>query len=232
MSAARGPRWIIFDAVGTLIFADPPVHLVYHRIGSAHGSRLSAGEVRTRFRSAFSSRTGATADGAPRKTSESEERRFWRAVVADVFPDVSDVTACFGELFEHFASATAWQCFADVAETVPIFQSRGFRLAIASNFDGRLHRVCRGLEELTAFEKVIVSSEVGYAKPARQFFDSLLEQCGCSRDSVVFVGDDAVADIAGARQSGLEAVHLDRTGRQGDQVIQTLTELPALLSGS
>ncbi|REJ72620.1 MAG: HAD-IIIA family hydrolase [Planctomycetota bacterium] len=223
-------RWIVFDAVGTLIFADPPVHLAYHRIGRAHGSRLSPAEVQARFQAAFAHRVARSADNGPLTTSEAEERRFWQSLVGEVLPDAVDRDACFDELFRHFASPGSWQCFADVEETAAILREQDCRLAIASNFDGRLRGVCAALEELAAFEEVVVSSEVGYAKPAPQFFEAVLARCHCAPEQVVFVGDDAVNDVHGAQQAGLEAVHLDRTGKAGERSLRTLTELPALLN--
>ena len=52
-------RCIAFDVVGTLLFADPPVHMAYHRIGRKFGSQLDPESVRQKFRDAMSCREGA-----------------------------------------------------------------------------------------------------------------------------------------------------------------------------
>lgn len=217
------PIWIAFDAVGTLLFADPPVHLAYYRIGKKHGSAARPDEVLHRFRSAFARRTEvaagdldtAVAEGAPMSGGggEERERQFWRTVVADVLPDVRDAEACFEELFAHFAQPGAWQCFADVEETLQEARRRGLRLAIASNFDARLHALCDGHPPLTMIERRLISSEVGARKPQAEFYRALLAACGCAPEELLFVGDDPENDVDAPARLGIRAVHLDRTGK-------------------
>lgn len=208
----RPLRWIVLDAVGTLIEPSPDVATVYHKIGAKYGSRLSRDEVKQRFRRAF--KDAHRADGLPDatafSTSESEEAHFWRAIVADVFEDVADSEACFRDLFEHFAQPSAWVCFDDVGSTLQRLAERGFRLAIASNFDRRLHPVCDGLAELSGIECRVVSSEVGYCKPASGFFEAVLRLTQARPEDVLMVGDDEANDVIGARQFGVQALHLRR----------------------
>lgn len=228
------PLWIAFDAVGTLLFADPPVHLAYYRIGRKYGSAARPEEVLHRFRSAFASRSAVDpqdldtniAEGAAAAAEDGEERerRFWRSVVGDVLPDVRDAEACFEELFAHFARPTAWGVFADVEETFAEAQRRGHRLAIASNFDARLHPLCEGHAPLSQIERRVISSEVGARKPQAEFFHALLKACNCAPEQMLFVGDDFENDIAAPRRLGIRAVHLDRTGASADS-IRSLTDL-------
>lgn len=228
------PTWIAFDAVGTLLFADPPVHLAYYRIGKKHGSAARPDEVLHRFRSALARRTTvapcdldtAVAEGVPTSAlgGEARERQFWRAVVAEVLPDVRDVDGCFEELFAHFAHPGAWQCFADVEETLEEACRRGQRLAIASNFDARLHGLCDGHPALAGIERRVISSEVGARKPQAAFYRALLEACGCAPEELLFVGDDRQNDVDAPARLGIRAVHLDRTGKTPG-AISSLVEL-------
>lgn len=227
------PAWIAFDAVGTLIFADPPVHLAYYRIGRRHGSAARPDEVLQRFRFALAQRAAgiASLDTAVAEVSgraaidgEARERRFWREVVDEVLPDVQDPDACFEELFQHFAQPGAWGCFADVEEVFAAAKQRGCRLAIASNFDRRLHAVMDGHPPLGLIDRRVISSEVGAPKPQPAFFSALLDLCGCRADQLVFVGDDFENDVAAPRRLGIRAIHLDRTGA-ADGSIRSLTDL-------
>lgn len=214
------PKWIAFDAVGTLIFADPPAHLAYHRIGREYGSRARPEEVLHRFRTALLRRSAVTES----TTSEAGEHRFWREVVGEVLPDVADPDGCFEELFSHFAQPGSWQCHADVEATLSEAARRGCRLAIASNFDGRLHSLCDGLEPLQLIERRVISSEVGARKPREEFYHSLLDACGCAPGELLMVGDDHDNDVAAPRRLGIPAIHLDRSGARED-AIHSLSDL-------
>ena len=205
-------RWIVLDAVGTLIEPTPDVATAYHNVGAKYGSQLSRDEVQQRFRRAFKAahRSDGLPEAAAFSTSESEEERFWRAIVSAVFEDVTDIEACFRDLFEHFAQPTSWVCFEDVATTLRLLAARGFQLAIASNFDRRLHLLCDGLAALSGIECRVVSSEVGYRKPASGFFEAVLRLTQARPEDVLMVGDDEANDVIGARQFGLRALHLRR----------------------
>jgi putative hydrolase of the HAD superfamily len=220
---------VAFDAVGTLIFPDPPVAEVYARVGRTHGSPLSEQQVRVRFREAFCAEFGGKTT-----TSEPEERAAWRRIVESIF-ELDDIEPCFEELFAHFGRAESWRCFPDVAETVQQLSKRGYRLAVASNFDRRLHAICDGHAELRGFSARVISSEIGYFKPCSAFFHALLEQVNCQRHEVLMVGDDWQNDISGPLNIGMPAVFLDRapmeaiSAKDGVPVISSLLGLLELL---
>ncbi len=232
MPEKRRFQWIAFDAVGTLIHPVPAAGDVYHQVAGRFGSRLAAEEVASRFKRAFrESEQGdlALPDEARLATSEAREYERWKEIVTRVLDDVHDVAGCFEELFAHFARPTSWRCFDDVPEVLADLQARGYRVAMASNFDRRLHAVCDGQPALAEIDVRIISSEVGCRKPGRGFFDALVAQTGCPANEVLMVGDDAANDVAGARQAGLHAVLINRRAPPGPGEIGTLPELIELL---
>ncbi len=212
-------EWVVFDAVGTTIFPDPPLHMAYHRIGRKHGSAITPVEASRRFKDAF----GA----APRslETSPEREREFWRSLVGQVIPDCTDAARCFDELWKHFAAPTSWGVYADLDETLAGLRERGLGIAIASNFDERLHEVCAGHPDLASIETRFISSEVGWKKPARQFFEAIVARLGVSADRLLMVGDSLNDDVLAARQAGLQAIHLNRGGNASAEQIGSLDEL-------
>jgi putative hydrolase of the HAD superfamily len=199
---------------------------VYHRIGRKYGSRQSPQDVECRFRDAYRHRDHAV----DLSSSEVLEHEFWRAVVAEVLMDVTDAEACFQELHAWFAQPSAWLCYADVATTLTALSSRGYQLAIASNFDARLHTVRGGLPALESIGTCVVSSEVGWRKPHAEFFRKLAETCGCDRHQILMVGDDLLRDARGAQMAGLSSLWLDRQGRSdsGTNPIPTIRSLSEL----
>jgi putative hydrolase of the HAD superfamily len=84
---------------------------------------------------------------------------------------------------------------------------------MASNFDTRLRSVVAGLPELAAVGRLVISSEVGWKKPAPAFFQALTAAFELPAAEVLLVGDDLDNDFEGARAAGLPALLLDPAGR-------------------
>ena len=229
-------RWIVFDAVGTLIEATPSVATAYRDVGRRFGVDVPLDEVRRRFRAAFAGTEASDLSdraGTSRRrgveTSELVEEQRWRRIVGEGLPEASDFEACFRDLFEHFARPESWRCFDDVAPCFDWVQESGFRMAVASNFDARLHSICDGLSPLPQLERRLVSSEVGFRKPAAEFFELLLQGLECRADEVLFVGDDPMNDVAGPHSVGMAAVLLDRDCRPGERFTDGIVRVRSLV---
>ena len=107
---------------------------------------------------------------------------------------------------------------------------------IVTNGSRSQHRKCRaaGLDELAPF--IIVSEEAGYAKPDTRIFRDALVATGLTRpEQVMFVGDNPVADIDGAKRFGMKAAWV-RRGREypvglraPDYVIDFVTEVQEIV---
>lgn len=203
-------RAVVFDAVGTLIHPVPDVASVYLAVAKTHGSALTRETIRSRFREVFqaSESLDLSSEGSLR-TSEPQEVVRWRNIVSQVLDDVTDPEACFLELFEHFGSAAAWGCYRGAEEIVDHLQRAGFKLALASNFDRRLLTICDGLEPLRRIDTRIVSSLCGWKKPARAFYQAVIDALHLPPDQILMVGDDRENDISGARRAGLHTLRID-----------------------
>jgi putative hydrolase of the HAD superfamily len=208
----QGVRAVYFDAVGTLIHPDPPAAAAYERAGERFGSPVEVLEVARRFAAAF--RRQEEIDRlAGMVSSPKRERQRWEQIVADVLPNVTDHRACFEHLWEHFGQPTAWRCAAETGPTLEALAARGYQLGIASNFDHRLRGVVAGLPELRRVGTLVISSEIGWKKPAPEFFQRLCEEAGLPPAAVLLVGDDLENDHAGARAFGMRSLLLDPCGR-------------------
>ena len=91
-----------------------------------------------------------------------------------------------------------------------------------------------GLDQIAPF--IIVSEEVGYAKPDPRIFRDALDATGLGRpERVMFVGDNPRTDIDGARRAGMKTAWV-RRGQQfpadlypPDYVIDSVLEIQRLL---
>jgi putative hydrolase of the HAD superfamily len=236
--------WVVFDAVGTVIHPEPSVSVAYHTIGKHFGSNRAVEDVRSRFSAAFSeTERDDLADDAGLMTSPAVEEARWKHVVAAVFPEVADQDGCFQELHDYFSRSSAWSLFDDTAPTLQSLVEDGFRLAIASNFDHRLHSICDGNPALSLFEKRYVSSELGYRKPSENFYRAIIADLNVTPERVLMVGDSLDNDVEGALAVGMNAALISRehsnvaAGENGGPaakvpyvVIKSLGELKELLT--
>jgi putative hydrolase of the HAD superfamily len=225
-----GVRAIFFDAVGTLIHPEPSAPRVYAEIGRRYGSRLEEATIVTRFRTAFQREEEADR-AASWRTSETREVERWRRIVGEVLSDVNHPEACFQALFAHFGRPQAWRIEPRAESLLGALRDRGFALGIASNYDHRLRVVAAGTPLFFPVAHWAISSEIGWRKPAPEFFAAACAQAQQPAARVLVVGDDWENDYQGAHAAGLVAVLVDPAGRfPGTVSIARLYDLPALLS--
>ncbi len=200
-------RWIVFDAVGTLIVPQPDVSDIYNQIAHRFGSRLSQQEIQQRFRHAYHTLSTHIAF-EPFQTSEDLEYHYWQQLVACVLSDVNDPQGCFQTLYDHFAQPVSWQLMPGVLTTLEWLNQNGYKIAIASNFDSRLRQILRFHGVLNVVHQLMISSEIGWKKPAIQFYQHVIAHTSSLPQKILFIGDDLENDFFAPQRSGLHALLL------------------------
>jgi putative hydrolase of the HAD superfamily len=113
-----------------------------------------------------------------------------------------------------------------------------FRLALVSNGPGDLQRIKLAAGDLSGlFDRVIISGEVGVAKPHPRIFMLALESLGCAPQGALMIGDDRRNDVEGARLAGVQTIIVDpdwvggsRAGRSAAAAtVRSFADVPALL---
>jgi putative hydrolase of the HAD superfamily len=203
-----GIQAVVFDAVGTLIHPQPPAALVYAAVGSRFGRTLAPEVIAVRFAAAFRHEE-AVDRAAGWHTSEDRERERWRRIVRRVLDDVTDPEACFRELYEHFSRPDAWRCEPEAMATLEQLTECGYTLGLASNYDARLYDVVAGLPMVRTIPHVLISSIIGWRKPALAFFGRICQELALPAEQVLYVGDDLENDYRAADAAGLRAVLFD-----------------------
>ncbi len=146
----------------------------------------------------------------------------------------------FDQLLERVRSMSSM--FNDVELVLRKLKRKGYQLGIVSNiwcFDvqhvffnnGKLHRHFQTPDGKTV---MVLSCEVGAAKPEPDFWKRVLELTGAEPEEILVVGDNEDEDIQGALDAGMHAVHVCRLGNPNKEFldvprIQHLTELLDLL---
>lgn len=112
-----------------------------------------------------------------------------------------------------------------------------YRLFLASNGtasvqDSRL----KSAELYPYFEKVFISEEIGYNKPAKEYFDACFAQIPeFDPEQCMMVGDSLTSDILGGIRAGIKTCWVNPEHKSApaeicpDYEIERLADLPALL---
>ena len=204
---------ITFDAAGTLFRLAESVGRTYARFGRRFGIETEEAALESGFRAAWKSAPlmHAATDRAPANV---REIRWWKSLVDHSFRHAGANRALTGEefqeLFAHYAAAEAWVLYPETLEVLDQLWTR-IPLAVLSNFDARFRPIAAGLGIDHYFDPVVLSGEVGFAKPDRAIFEIACTRLELAPEQVLHVGDDAAADWNGARRAGLRVFELDRS---------------------
>jgi len=99
------------------------------------------------------------------------------------------------------------EAHADVHRILETLSGR-YRLGLISNYpDGRAIR--HSLEQVGLerwFEVIVVSADVGRVKPHPHVFEKALREMNIQPAAALYVGDNWLGDIQGARRAGLRAI--------------------------
>lgn len=202
---------VIFDVVGTLIEPSPSVAEAYRCAAARQGVFCETADLRRRFQAAW--RTQEAIDAAacpPFSTSGPREQDRWRGIVREVFADAPEADAIFAELWDHFGRVEAWRPLDRGRRLLRGALDAGLTVALASNFDARLLGLAPRIEPLSWVPHVFASSEIGWRKPAPEFFRWIERRLGCEPAETLLVGDDPELDLAAAARAGWRSCDVTR----------------------
>jgi FMN phosphatase YigB (HAD superfamily) len=89
------------------------------------------------------------------------------------------------------------------------------------------------------FMKLVCSSDIGVAKPDAGFYERLIEEARVPAENLLFVGDNALNDVARPRQAGMQAAWVQKKRPAGEPpvrlpdgtwVLSSLSQLTQILS--
>ena len=147
------------------------------------------------------------------------------------------------DIYDEWAACRHFFLYDDVEPALRALAQAGLKIGLISNTQRPLDEFAAHFALDHLFSAAISSAELGYLKPHPAIFEAALAAVGEPAAAAVMVGDSVRADIEGARQIGMRAVLVRRTGDglssplqhalapgyQDVPVIGSLAELPALL---
>ncbi len=100
----------------------------------------------------------------------------------------------------------------EIRESVAILdelRERGFRLYALTNWSAETFPIARRrFQFLEWFADIVVSGEVGLAKPDPRIFGLAIERCRLDPPRTVFI-DDSPGNVAAGRDAGMHALHFE-----------------------
>lgn len=235
-------RGIVFDLDGTLLDHDGAEYAALTKLYPT----LLEGDIEARQWLPFSDFAAAWHDAAERGWQRYvegelsfEEQRAWRVRQVLSLQDESvaggrplteqDVSVIFDRYLTLYEES--WSLYTD---TVPCLEAlSAYPLGVITNGDGEQQRQKLEWTSIAGrFASVVISGDVGVAKPQREIFDRSAEELGLPPNELLFIGDNPENDVLGAMQAGWHAIWLNRDGSRQEVAALTvadLTDVPRLV---
>lgn len=124
--------------------------------------------------------------------------------------------------------------FGDAVPFLTGLRASGVSVALVSNCGDTTRALLGDLGVLALADVVILSCEVGSAKPSPEIYDSALEDLGVAAADAVMI-DDQPGYCAGAEAVGIRAIQIvrpeldGRVPRAGFPLVESLLDVPPLL---
>lgn len=200
-------RAVGFDYYETLAEVTVAMRLaVFDLLAAELGLSLAPGELGRRWMHQAADLSPRPFDG-PVPGFESFRSR-WEVRAEELVGDfgVSGAGPVLARLYADLHAKA--QLYPDAAPLIERLRQR-FPVGILSDADTDFLIASLARAELRV-DAVVCSQEVGSYKPHAAMFWSLCERLGAAPEEVVYVGDNPVTDIEGARRAGLRTIWLNR----------------------
>jgi len=134
------------------------------------------------------------------------------------------------DVLDALLGAIRFRAYPEVPAVLARLRQGGAGLAIVSNWDVSLHDVLErtGLRPLV--DTVVISAELGVAKPDPAIFRAALDRLGADAKGALHVGDSVEHDVVGARAAGIDAVLVARNGAAPPEGVRTIASLAELVA--
>lgn len=211
----------IFDLYGTLVDihtneSKPSLYKNLAAFMTLQGASYMPNELKsaykkhcTRVRNFY---FGFTSHNHPEVTPDEIEIDL-KHVITALYKDkgitpTEDMIKTWGMLFRSL-STDYFKLFDGVEKTLDTLHANGKNVYLLSNAQRLFTEpeiLSLGLDK--KLDAIFISSDIGFMKPSKYFYDSLFEQAGISKDDSVMIGNEAVADCMGAHNYGIDSMYV------------------------
>ncbi|MBU6363755.1 MAG: HAD-IA family hydrolase [Acidobacteria bacterium] len=216
---------VLLDAFGTLVAMDPPAPVLRAELAAAghHFDEQAVQRALDLEIAHYRARMHIGRDRAGLDGLRAECGQVLADALGPGAPPAPEAT-------RMLVASLRFRLHDDALGAMDALEARGVRLGVVSNWDCALPDHLAALGVAHRFVVIAVSAPVGAAKPDPAIFLHATTRAGVDPRRVLHVGDRRVEDYQGARDAGLQALLLDRTGAAaGPDVITTLADIPAII---
>lgn len=147
----------------------------------------------------------------PAWNAEQDAGRTWREAIDALIarhPDRRDLIVAYDERWAEMLGGP----IDGTVDVLADLRRIGIRLAALSNWSAEKFPIARERYPFLGwFETIVISGEIGLAKPDPRIFRHLLEVTGLEAESTVYV-DDVPANVAVAGELGMAAIQFRGSG--------------------
>lgn len=168
--------------------------------------------------------------------SQDAKREFYRSINAALCNALGiqrSLPALHPILMAEFARRRRWRPFPDAEEALRRLET-WMPLYVLANWNSELPAVLRNAGIGHFFRDVQSSEVLGSEKPDPRCFEAFLNQTSLDPSRTLYIGNEYVADVVGARAAGLTPILVDRDEkmRSADCLrISSLAHLEEILEG-
>jgi putative hydrolase of the HAD superfamily len=208
---------IFFDFGGTLLDYYPSNSVVWSRIAKKLGVEISPDDPR--IREGMRRQDVAYIQlGIPASELSRDDWYYLNCHVLDAMGIDSSGTGTIElidkEFQRNFQTGEGFRMFPDSRDTLERIHSMGIPIGLLSNCPAWLGEPRRAIMKehgiLDFFDAIVLSGEVGFAKPEKEIFEFALKELGVeAAKQVMHVGDCVLMDVQGAQNAGLVPVLFD-----------------------
>lgn len=196
---------VFFDAGETLIHRNPSLVNIIKRIFEKAGHNIKTDVLGSVIESSAKS-MGKIVEKAV--MSDSDKWDYFLKVVF-LKLKIKDETA-LGKIKIKLKKGTSFRAYPEVRLVLKELRAKHVVLGVISNASSYLENILDKAGLKGWFDHIVVSEIEGVEKPHKKIFDIALKKSGVKRSEFMFVGDNYIADVTGAKNAGLNAIWLSR----------------------
>ena len=222
-------RALLLDALGTIVWLQPPAPALRTELARRFGVEISAPEARQALLAEIAYYR-AHLDQGRDPSSLAALRQSCAEVLRAALPRSERLDRLDRlSLAEALLASLRFAPFPDAGAAIRAAKARGERVVVVSNWDISLADVLARVGLAPLLDGIVTSAGAGARKPDPSIFKPALEIAGTCAQSATHVGDSLAEDVAGARAAGITPILVHRRGGTPPasvRCIASLAELP------